>query len=601
MRTLQTPMPRSATILMTLALATPGTSTIAAAQCGTSGDCLVVHPAPGCSDADCCLTVCSTDPLCCSAGWDAGCVTLANSLCIGLCGAEASGDCVTPHPTPACDRRECCDVVCGIDPFCCNVAWDFTCALYASLQCPPDEPGTCGDPAAGPCTKPHSAPACEDQACCELVCSLDPTCCSQSWDFICVSLATQYCVEGCRPDCPAGAVAEDEDCGQDVNNPCYATPSPSPSLQALPRGTWACGQITSSPGGFRDIDLWAVSVVDDDGDGLVPVRVQFASSFDGFAALVPAPCGPLASATVKVETDFCLELSSEVACVSPGDYRLVVAAGAFPDPGNPGLPCGQFGATRYRVRIECLASGCGPACGPGAGSCFEPRKQPGCEDTSCCEAVCARDPACCDVQWDPGCVLSAQSLCAEPPANDECTGAITVVGDSIDVVTIGATGSVPPFPAQCVGADAGGDVWFRTDAPRTGTCTVTTCGSGTMDTVIAVYPGCDASPLACNDDGSQCIPQSSSRITFSATCGDTYLIRVGSIGILPGTATLRITYGPGPGCACTADLDRDGNVGGSDLTMLLSSWSGPGADLDGDGTTSGSDLTIMLSSWGPCP
>ena len=47
------------------------------------------------------------------------------------------------------------------------------------------------------------------------------------------------------------------------------------------------------------------------------------------------------------------------------------------------------------------------------------------------------------------------------------------------------------------------------------------------------------------------------------------------------------------------DLDNDGQVCGSDLTVLLSQWgSGNGsADLDGDGFVGGPDLTTLLAFW----
>ncbi len=54
---------------------------------------------------------------------------------------------------------------------------------------------------------------------------------------------------------------------------------------------------------------------------------------------------------------------------------------------------------------------------------------------------------------------------------------------------------------------------------------------------------------------------------------------------------------------CSADLDGDGTVGGSDLGEILSQWgcSGPcSADLDGDGVVGGSDLGLLAASWGPC-
>lgn len=58
----------------------------------------------------------------------------------------------------------------------------------------------------------------------------------------------------------------------------------------------------------------------------------------------------------------------------------------------------------------------------------------------------------------------------------------------------------------------------------------------------------------------------------------------------------------GPGAApCPADLDGDGQVGASDLAILLGSWAGSGAaDLDGNGSVGSGDLAILLGSWGAC-
>ena len=51
--------------------------------------------------------------------------------------------------------------------------------------------------------------------------------------------------------------------------------------------------------------------------------------------------------------------------------------------------------------------------------------------------------------------------------------------------------------------------------------------------------------------------------------------------------------------ALPADLDRDGHVGGADLSLLLGLWgsTGPLGDLTGDGGIGGDDLTILLGSW----
>ena len=54
---------------------------------------------------------------------------------------------------------------------------------------------------------------------------------------------------------------------------------------------------------------------------------------------------------------------------------------------------------------------------------------------------------------------------------------------------------------------------------------------------------------------------------------------------------------------CDADLDGDGEVGSSDLAIVLSAWDsfGGAGDLDGDGAVGSSDLGIVLSAWGVCP
>lgn len=56
------------------------------------------------------------------------------------------------------------------------------------------------------------------------------------------------------------------------------------------------------------------------------------------------------------------------------------------------------------------------------------------------------------------------------------------------------------------------------------------------------------------------------------------------------------------GSPCPADLDGNGEVGGSDLAVLLAAWGtdDPEADLTGNGTVGGEDLAILLAAWGDC-
>ncbi len=50
-------------------------------ECGTGGDCITETLAGGCSDIECCATVCTSFPSCCDTSWDATCIELAVELC----------------------------------------------------------------------------------------------------------------------------------------------------------------------------------------------------------------------------------------------------------------------------------------------------------------------------------------------------------------------------------------------------------------------------------------------------------------------------------------------------------------------------------------
>ena len=45
------------------------------------------------------------------------------------------GDCLEDNGTPGCENGACTDIVCGIDPFCCNFYWDSFCAIEAAEFC----------------------------------------------------------------------------------------------------------------------------------------------------------------------------------------------------------------------------------------------------------------------------------------------------------------------------------------------------------------------------------------------------------------------------------------------------------------------------------
>jgi len=264
-------------------------SSAALAQCPASGSCFSTHGTPGCDDADCCNAVCAADPFCCDTQWDGLCVSGAEKLCL-TCGGEGAGSCFVTG-SPACNDESCCDAVCSADPFCCDTAWDSLCVGAAKDLC------TCGGSDTGSCFTSHGNPWCNDADCCNAVCSADPFCCSASWDGLCVDGAEELC----------------QACGGDGAGSCFTS------------GSAACND---------------------------------AECCDAVCAADP----------------FCCSVAWDGICVG--------------------------GA-------EDICATCG---GAGAGSCFSSGGA-FCNDAACCNAVCAADPFCCSVAWDGLCVAGANDLC----------------------------------------------------------------------------------------------------------------------------------------------------------------------------------------------
>lgn len=150
----------------------------------------------GCDDVDCCRTTCDVDPFCCDVEWDGTCAAEASGLCSGSFGAcvVGAGSCAAPRAEgeAGCEDedpvRDCCNRVCMLDPFCCVDTWDEQCVLTALSECFL----TCGGTSGG-CFTENGTPGCENQSCCETVCTLDRFCCDTDWDQDCVDAAVTEC------------------------------------------------------------------------------------------------------------------------------------------------------------------------------------------------------------------------------------------------------------------------------------------------------------------------------------------------------------------------------------------------------------------------
>lgn len=157
-----------------------------------TGSCNEAHgdDQPGCDNATCCNRVCTVDTFCCDVTWDSFCAGQAGGFCsttgFPSCNATA-GVCTSSRTTPGCSDTSCCNAVCQTDPYCCITAWDANCANQADLIC-----AACGR-GRGSCTVARTAPGCDDVSCCAKVCVVDEFCCNSEWDDTCVQQARTLC------------------------------------------------------------------------------------------------------------------------------------------------------------------------------------------------------------------------------------------------------------------------------------------------------------------------------------------------------------------------------------------------------------------------
>ncbi|MEM6671486.1 MAG: lectin-like protein [Planctomycetota bacterium] len=123
--------------------------------------------------------------------------------------------------------------------------------------------------------------------------------------------------------------------------------------------------------------------------------------------------------------------------------------------------------------------------------------------------------------------LSTLGTVALGQGADDCAMAQPIAGTApFAFDTTGATtDGLPDLLCDNAGSDQlFDDVWFSWSAQETAPHIVSLCGS-TGDTRVAVYAGaCGSAPIACNDDA--CALQS--ELTFDATDGQLYLIRIGN-------------------------------------------------------------------------
>ncbi|MGD2108684.1 MAG: thrombospondin type 3 repeat-containing protein [Phycisphaerae bacterium] len=170
-----------------------------------------------------------------------------------------------------------------------------------------------------------------------------------------------------------------------------------------------------------------------------------------------------------------------------------------------------------------------------------------------------------------GCDANCQVEAGSGPVNNACANALAITDGRTDFTNLDATTDGPNEPNACTffnNSHVEADVWFCYTATCDGDAVASLCGSE-YDTKMAVYQGCDcptaASAIGCSDDdcGGGAFD---SRVEFSATAGQSYLIRVGGFfdvnaqSAAQGNGTLTVRCGETPCGAGQGDCS-EGNGG----------------------------------------
>ena len=183
----------------------------------------------------------------------------------------------------------------------------------------------CGDPASGDCCLGGSGtPFCNDADCCNTVCGIDPFCCSVEWDSICATEAASFCVlcgaVPCDVDCSGATAEEGELCGEDINGGCN---SPSPITSPIDVGDIVCGQYWAD-GSIRDTDWYEFTITD---NMILTFSVQGEIQSNIFLLTAGCPATVIQSAAGAAGS--CDPVTMSDVCVPAGTYWVVVVPAFF--------------------------------------------------------------------------------------------------------------------------------------------------------------------------------------------------------------------------------------------------------------------------------
>jgi len=305
----------------------------------------------------------------------------------------------------------------------------------ANLDC-----AFCGSTIAGSCFETHETGGCDILEVCSFVCLSDPSCCEAGWDQACVNAA--IAAFSSSPAAPAAVISEirtgqsgpDTDEFVELRGPAGTNLTGAWYLVIGASGTDPNGRVISATplrggvigaSGYFVIAEASFTLGSPD---LVASNLEFIENRTSTHLLVTNFTGRIGQ-DIDADNDCTATDLPWVATVSSVTLRgndafcgysdvVVQAVGAFPaahafrcvpdDTWTAGFFETITFDTPGAANGECPAP---PVCGGEGPDCQTPHATPGCSDASCCEAICAIDPSCCDTAWDKSCVAAANANC----------------------------------------------------------------------------------------------------------------------------------------------------------------------------------------------
>jgi hypothetical protein len=146
--------------------------------------------------------------------------------------------------------------------------------------------------------------------------------------------------------------------------------------------------------------------------------------------------------------------------------------------------------------------------------------------------------------WGGGAPLAGAAI----PGNDRFADAIVLEGESVATNGVNVGASKEIGEPDHAGNAGGRSAWWSWQAPFSGSVIIHTSGSS-FDTLLAVYTGTSFSELtlvAANDQDPLGIDVDTSRVSFGAVAGTTYMIAVDGFNAASGNILLTISEPPRP-------------------------------------------------------